>query len=203
MKQFIQTTPGYKLNEYLLVLTPHDELRQRIVNIRKDFSEKFGLPASVGSKVHLAILRFSQLEMMEDKITNRLHAVAMGFPPFKVELQNFAAFPTHSLHIAVTTKIPINQLQRELKGFQRLMKPDSEHKPHFMDEPNIPIARKLLPWQFEKGWLEYQHRHFSGRFIADSMLLLKKPEEQKSYQVVQRFAFENLPVNIKQGDLFF
>jgi hypothetical protein len=59
-----------------------------------------------------------------------------------------------------------------------------------------------LPWQYEKGWLEYSHRHFTGSFIADNMLLLKRHEDQKRYQIVQRFDFQNLPVSTKQGELF-
>ncbi len=69
-------------------------------------------------------------------------------------------------------------------------------------EPYITIARKLLPWQYEKGWLEYSHRQFTGRFIADGMLLLKRPEGSFAWQLVQRFDFMNLPVNTTQGTLF-
>ncbi len=83
-----------------------------------------------------------------------------------------------------------------------MLKMDKDHKPHFIDDPFITIARKLLPWQYEKGWLEYSHRNFTGRFIADSMLLLKRREGEKAYQIVQRFEFLNLPVSIKQGALF-
>ena len=91
---------------------------------------------------------------------------------------------------------------KELKASQKLMKLDDENKPHFLTEPNIGIARKLLPWQYEKGWLEYSHRHFTGRFIADAMLLLKRPAGELKYEIVKRFDFENLPVGTKQGDLF-
>jgi hypothetical protein len=82
------------------------------------------------------------------------------------------------------------------------MKLDSDNKPHFIDDPYIMIARKLLPWQYEKGWLEYSHRHFTGRFIADSMLLLKRRQGDRAYQIVQRLEFMNLPVTTKQGELF-
>jgi hypothetical protein len=66
----------------------------------------------------------------------------------------------------------------------------------------LTIARKLQPWQYEKGWLEYSNKNFTGRFIADGMLLLKRPLDEKKYQVVQRFEFQNLPVTTKQGELF-
>jgi hypothetical protein len=83
-----------------------------------------------------------------------------------------------------------------------LMKIDNDNKPHFIMEPHLTIARKLQPWQYEKGWLEYSHKHFTGRFIADSMLLLKRPAGEMKYQVAGRFEFQNLPVNTRQGDLF-
>ena len=69
-------------------------------------------------------------------------------------------------------------------------------------EPHLTIARKLKPWQYEKGWLEYSQRHFTGRFIADSMTLLRRSEGEIKYHVVRQFEFQNLPVNTKQGELF-
>ena len=92
---------------------------------------------------------------------------------------------------------------KELKQAQKLMKADPDHDPHFIAEPFIPVARKLVPWQYEKGWLEYSHLHFSAKIIADGMLLLKRPLGDKAYQVVQRFEFMNLPVTTRQGELFF
>jgi cytochrome oxidase assembly protein ShyY1 len=91
---------------------------------------------------------------------------------------------------------------KEIKQVQRLMKMDNDHKPHFIEEPNMMIARKLVAWQYESAWLEYSHRHFTGRFIADSMLLLKRREGDKAFQIVQRFEFLNLPITTKQGELF-
>ncbi len=79
---------------------------------------------------------------------------------------------------------------------------NKEHKPHFIEESHLTICRQLKPWQYEQGWLEYSHRHFSGRFIADSMLLLKRPAGEKGYQIAKRFEFQNLPVSTKQGSLF-
>jgi hypothetical protein len=79
---------------------------------------------------------------------------------------------------------------------------NKENKPHFINDPYIAVARRLLPWQYEQGWLDYSHRHFTGRFIADSMLLLKRRVGNKSYQIVQRFQFMNLPVATRQGELF-
>jgi len=202
MQLNIHSIPGYHINEYQLILVPHEELRNRIMQVKKEFSAKYNTTTALLNKPHIALLRFSQLEMMEERILNRLKIVAMGARPFKVELRDFGGFPSHTLFINVATKLPVQTLVREIRMNQRLMKLDNEHRPHFIEEPFIAIARKLLPWQYEKGWLEYSHRHFTGRFIADSMLLLKRRTGDKAYQIAQRFEFMNLPVTTKQGELF-
>ncbi len=140
--------------------------------------------------------------MMEERIVSRLRIIGMGYSPFKVELKDFGSLPSHSIFIQVTSKLPIRSLVKEIKDVQRLMKLDKDHKPHFIDEPNINIARKLLPWQYEKGWQEYSNRSFTGRFVADAMLLLKRRQGDKAWQIAERFAFQNLPVSTRQGELF-
>ena len=206
MQPNIHMIPGYRLCEFLLVLNPHEELRNRIMGVKKEFHDKYksaGASKSlVSGKPQLALVKFETLEMMEERIVNRLKTIAMGYHPFKVELKDFGSYPSHSIFINVISKLPIQNLVRQIKEAQRLMKLDKEHKPHFIEEPQITIARKLVPWQYEQAWLEYSHKHFTGRFIADSMLLLKKREGQMAWQIVQRFEFMNLPVTTKQGALF-
>ncbi|MET0392186.1 MAG: 2'-5' RNA ligase family protein, partial [Chitinophagaceae bacterium] len=189
--------------EYLLVLNPHEELRHRIMQVKKEFYDAYKAPTANGGKPHLTLATFVQYSMMEERLINRLRTVAMGYPPFKVELKDFGSFPSHTIYINVTSKVPVQGLVKEVRtAAQRLMKLNEENKPHFILEPHLTVARKLQPWQYEKGWLEYSHKHFTGRFIADSMLLLKRPEGELKYQPVQRFDFQNLPVTTKQGELF-
>ena len=202
MKINIQSIPGCRINEYMLVLNPHEELRNKITKVRSEFSETYKNSAALLNKPHIALVRFTQLEMMEERIVNRLKVVGMGFKPFKVALKDYGSLPSHTILINVTTKIPVHNLVREIRTAQRLMKLDNEHKPHFIDEPFIVIGRRLMPWQYEKGWLEFSHRQFTGSFIADNMLLLKRRLGDRSWQIAQRFEFMNLPVTTKQGELF-
>lgn len=209
-------------NEYMLILNPHEELRNRIQQVKKEFHDAYHAPGAsqpfgLGGKPHLTLVRFTQLEMMEERIVQRLRVIAMGYCPFKVELKDFGSFPSHTIFIQVTSKLPVRGLLTEIRDVQRLMKPDKDHKPYFNEEPYIPIARKLLPWQYEKGWQEYGNRSFTGRFIADGMLLLKRRSSEgnegpspggrdawasRPWQISERFAFQNLPVTTRQGQLF-
>ena len=197
------TMPGYRVYEYLLVLNPHEELRNRITQVKNEFYDTYKASTSIGGKPHVALVNFLQYELMEERLVNRLKTIAMGYYPVKVELKDFGSFPSHTIYINVISKIPIQALVKEIRSqAQRLMKLNDDNKPHFIMEPHIPIARKLLPWQYEKGWLEYSNKHFTGRFIADGMLLLKRPIDEMRYQVVEKFQFQNLPVSTRQGQLF-
>jgi hypothetical protein len=202
METLIQTTPGYRLNEYMLVLSPHEDLRKRIQGVKKEFAEKFKCPQALWGKPHMMLARFSQLEMLEERITNRLRSIAMGFHPIKVEMKDFGSYPTHSIFIQLISRELIKDLVREIRESQKLLKPDNDHKPYFTEDPQIMIASKLAPWQYESGWQEYMHRHFTARFIAEGMLLLKRRANEKAWQIVERLAFQNLPVAIRQGELF-
>lgn len=203
MKDLSNAIPGYRIYEYLLVLNPHEELRNKIMAVKNDFYQKYQATTARWGKPHLTLVNFVQYEMMEDRIVNHLKTIAMGFQPMKIELKDYGSFPSHTIYINVTSKVPLQSLVKQVRTeTQRLMKLNDDNKPHFIVEPHLTIARKLLPWQYEKGWLEYSNRHFTGRFIADAMLLLKRPVGELKYEIAKRFEFENLPVNTVQGDLF-
>lgn len=202
MESIINSIPGYRVNEYMLALRPHEELRDRVRQQRQEFAEKYRTGQSAGG-VYLALTVFSQYAMLEERISSNLDKLAMGFPPFRVELKDFGSFPSHTVYINVCSRAPVQQLVKTVRSeTQRLMKLNDEHKPHFILEPHLSIARKLKPWQYEKGWLEYSHRHFRGSFIAHHMVLLKRPSGEMKYQLAGVYDFRNLPVQTKQGELF-
>ena len=199
----INVIPGYKIYEYALVLNPHEALRNKIMEVKKTFFETYKTSAAVYFKPHITLATFVQYQMMEERLVNRLKIIAMGYHPIKVELKDYESFPAHTIYINVTSKLPIQNLIKQVRSeAQQLMHLNKEHKAHFIMEPYVTIARKLQPWQFEKGWLEYSNKQFTGRFISDSMLLLKRPVGQMKYEIVQRFEFQNLPVTTTQGALF-
>ena len=173
------------------------------MKLKEEFAEKYKSDHARWGKPQITLATFTQYSLMEERIVHRLQTIAMGFPPFKVELKDFGSFPSHTIYINVTSKLPVQNLVKEIRAeTQRLMKLNEENKPHFILEPHLTIARKLVPWQYEKGWLEYSHKNFTGRFIADNMVLLRRPVGEMKYQIVQKFEFQNMPVMTKQGELF-
>jgi 2'-5' RNA ligase len=195
--------PGYRINEYLLVLNPPEDLWQKIIKIKNEFADKYKNETARFTKPHITLINWVSLELMEERMMQRLQNISMGITPFKVELKDYGSFPSHTIFINVVSKVPIQSLAREMKQAQRLMTLNRENKPHFIETPHLSICRKLKPWQYEEGWLEFSNRQFTGRFIADSMLLLKRQAGQKAkFQIAKRLEFQNLPVTTKQGNLF-
>jgi 2'-5' RNA ligase len=202
VEEGVLSSSGYLVNEYAIVLQPHEELSNTIMQEKKEFAERFECPEALYVKPRVTLVHFKQHELMELHIVRQLKNITSALSSFKVELKGFGSFPSHTIYINITSKVQIMDIVKELRASQKLMKLDDDNKPYFLTEPQISIVRKLQPWQYEKSWLEYEHKHFHGRFIADHVLLLKRREGSKPWQTAGRFAFQNVKTETKQGNLF-
>ena len=111
------------------------------------------------------------------------------------------ASATYSIFINVTAKLPVRNIVSEIKKMKRLLK-SPDHDPYFATDAYISVARKIKSEDYDLAWKEYATKNFTGSFIADGMLLLKRREGEKAYQIVQRLNFMNMPVLTRQGSLF-
>jgi 2'-5' RNA ligase len=182
-KQPIFSSKQLAVSEYLLILQPHEDLYNKIIDIKRSFADNYDCPMAAFLKPHLTLIKFMQFEMQETRIIQKLEHFMATSTPFKVDLEGFGSLPTHSIYLNVKTKNPIARLVKSLRPVQPLLKFDAEHTPHFMTEPHITIARKLLPWQYEKSWLEFSNTTFTASFIATNAILLKRKVGNKSYAV--------------------
>ena len=193
--------PGYRISEYRLIVPLSEALQQTVMQVRKELYERYRLPVPFEIKPSLTILHFHAYEGMEPRLLERMQQVATRNQAFKVELQNFAAYPSHTIYIHVPTRSPFNELTKELKVIKSLTKvPD--HDPHLINEPHLLIAQKLKPFQFTRMWMDCEHTQFTGRFTASSMVLLKRNAVTTHYEELRRFEFASLAHCIKQGTLF-
>lgn len=190
------------INEYLLVIQPHEDLIEKIMEIKKGFSETYQCPQALYLKPQITLIKFSQYELAERPFVNRLRNIALVNPSFRIILDDFGSLPSHTIYLKVQTTNQIMELIRELKQVQAYIKPNAQNKPHFITEPMVSIAHKLLPWQYEKGWLEYGNTHFNASFMANELILLKRKEDSKGYRVVDRFPLLNQVKKLEQASLF-
>jgi 2'-5' RNA ligase len=187
--------------EYLLVLQPHEELWNTVKAIKENFATTYNCETARIGLPHITLITFKQLPSVEFRIVQMLRNIATALSPFKIELKDFGSFPSHTIYINITSKVQIVDAVKALRAPQKFMKLDKDNKPHFITEPHLTIARKLLPWQYEKAWLEYEHTPFHGRFIADHALLLKRKAGDR-YRTVEKFMFRGVKSVTEQGKLF-
>lgn len=188
--------------EYRLVAELPQALRESVQKVKQYFADTYDCAPAAMGKPHITLLRFSQYEMTEPRIVRRMEQVATERAAFMVELNGFGSFPSHTIFFSVATQTQLTELIKSFRPLQPLLKMDKEHKPHFINEPYITLAAKLLPWQYEKGWLEMSNTHFSGKFMAEQLVLLRRREGEKGYAVVKRFALKNEKKEVTQGNLF-
>jgi hypothetical protein len=201
--------PEYKCNEYLIVLNPNEDISDKIISAKKEISEKFKVIMPF-LKPQIMLVRFIHFQMIEERLLTQLKNISNGYKPFQVKLKDYGSLPSHSIFINVESKQQIQNLVTELKSIRGLITFDKENKPHFIDDFYLLLAGKLLPWQYEKAWLEYNHRYFTASFIAGSFILLKRDLENNgngllpagSYRLVQRFEFMNSRFITQQSQLF-
>ncbi|MBV9962401.1 MAG: 2'-5' RNA ligase family protein [Parafilimonas sp.] len=188
--------------EYLLVLQPHQALWEEIKSIEEKFKTDYKFEGITIGLPHITLAMFKQYPATESRIVNALRNNARTLSPFKIELKDFGSFPTHTIYINIVSKIPIMHAVKTLRqNAQTFMKIDKDNKPFFITEPHLTIARRLQPWQYEKGWLEFQHADFHGRFVADHALLLKR-KAGETYKQVEKFTFEGIKEEVTQTALF-
>src|SRR4051812_21696040 len=202
LKNTVVQVPAYHTYDYLLILSPHEALSEKIIDIKEAFAKKYKLSTAISARPYLTLLKFMQLGVSEERIVNRLRTIATAQAPIKVELKDFGHYPSHTIYINVTSKVPLLNLSKALREAQSLLKYNPDHKPFFLNEPHLTIARKLVPWQYEKAWLEYSNTSFTGRFIANKMTLVKRKVDHVTYQHVADFEFQDTPVAGMQGSLF-
>lgn len=190
-------------NEYLLIIQPSVDVHEKIMLQKKLFAEKYDCPTAIQSKPHITLIKFTQWNMNEASIIRRLNNIIQIAKPFAISLKNFSSFPTHSIYVNVETKNDIVSLVKSLKRVQAYLKFDEEHKPHYITEPHITIASKLVPWQYEQGWLEYSNSEFSAHFMVNKIVLLKRNDSTKKYVMAATFSLLNKQeYKLVQANLF-
>lgn len=194
--------PGYQVYEYQLVLVLPEAIREKLRRVKQHFAQQFNLPAVANSAILLPLVKFKQRQLLEAKLRHGLQEITLGWRPFAVNLKDYAAHPTHTIVIPVTSKPALQRCVQSLKPIQSLMRLDKEQSAYFPVEHQIIIASRLRPGIFEKAWKQYAERQFTGQFLSDAALLLKRQPGELHWKIAQRFEFRDLPVGIKQGNLF-
>ena len=174
------------LNDYRLIIDTPPAVRKKIATIKTQFDAAYKGLVIAGGNPFVYLATFSQPESNEQNMVDALNGIAMGFMPFKLHLKNFGHIDNTEIFIGVEEAETIQYLVSQLKQAE-----DCMNDARFNELPRISLAQRLHPWQFEKSWPAYAHKSFQATLLADQMLLLKRMEGFRSWQVLKHMAFQN------------
>jgi hypothetical protein len=193
---------GASVNEYRLIVQLPEDLSEKIMAIRKVLHEKYKVESPFEIAPSLTILRFHAFEQGESKALERIQKSVLTTKPFLVQLEDYSGYPSHTIYINVKTRSVFNEVSKTLKVSKKYLKIPGKD-PHFINEPHLILAQRLAVNEFERMWRECEHRQFTGRFICDHLLLLKRSDTRRRYEPLRKFEFQELPSNLKQTALLF
>ncbi|MDE1191012.1 MAG: 2'-5' RNA ligase family protein [Arachidicoccus sp.] len=190
------------LHEYLLLLSPDESVCGKIKQEKEIFAEKLECPSCLHIKPHITLINFVQYKTMEKRFMLRMEQFAIGIKPFSISLYNFGSFPSHTIFINIQTKNNIVQMVKDMRDLKFPIKIDKERHPHYIMEPHITLARRLEPWQYEKGWLEWSRRDFNAAFTVNNMILLRRKTSSSPCIKLAEFKFKGIKEKTIQATLF-
>jgi hypothetical protein len=206
MKSIVAHTPEslsqFAVSRYILTAELSLSLTAEISSLRDEFARKYDCAAAAKLSSGIALARFEQYEMLEKRIIHRLNNLAIAQPSFLISLEDFGSLPSHSIYINITSLNQWVTLAKSIRPLQSMLTIDKERKLHIITEPHVLIAHKLLPWQYEQGWLELSNTHFAGKSMISKLVLLRRREGESHYRVLKKFDLLDCREEVKQGQLF-
>jgi 2'-5' RNA ligase len=193
--------PNISVNKYMLIVKPSASILDRVKRLQQKWKHNFRLEDLQLQSGYLLLAKFGMLAAQEERLLRRIHYAAMECPPYRISIDGFWGLPDHSVGLKIANPASVKQINHYIQAqFSDLKFPGE--RPYYNHYPAIGLASRLLPQEYFEIWKAMENRHFNGAFVADQLLVLRKIHDANRWGLVGNFAFENLPVQSKQGVLF-
>jgi 2'-5' RNA ligase len=197
------------LNEYLLIISPEENIRTELIKIKYEFRDKYGCTHAAQLKPHCTLMNFIQPQHMENYLIKALDSLAASFSPIKITLDGFGQYPIHTIYIKIEDNKEIRKMVTALRlKFKPISKAIKPFKPTYLSAPHLTIARRMTDTQFNLAWTEWGKRKFDSSFNAYSIRLLKRQinendlRPKENYHVVKDFELAGQEEKKEQLTLF-
>lgn len=176
---------------YMLTLPLPDRLEEKLLQFRKEVAQRYGSVAALKPMGHMSLLEnFVYDDRDLPQLQEKLEGVFDYTTPFRVELENFGAFPSHTIFVAISDFFPFMRLRNSL--YRQL----SQESPSVSitsarpsATPHITVAyRDLTPEAFDLAWSDFCQRAFADAFTATGAHLM---EHRGKWRTVRVFPFRN------------
>ncbi len=180
----------------ITVLLP-DTLEELILQLKTEIAGRFNSVAALKPSCHITMQdTFLYDDRNLGRLAGHLDEVFAESSPFEVELQNFGAFPAHTIFAAIKDFAPFQKLREML--FWKLRAEGSLSDAAIGSRqitPHVTVAsRDLSEEKFAQAWIEFSQRELSGNFLAASAHLM---EHRGKWRSVREFPFLGLTAPVR------
>jgi 2'-5' RNA ligase len=167
--------------EYLLVVYPLGDLRDRLLEEQQQFSVYYGLDGidkglqtMARNKPHITLAAFRAGEEVEDTLIRWIQRICNQQKQFEVALNNYSGIPPHTIYLRVQDPQPFRQLMTQLRAIDDFVRSSGLPPVNLNNRPYLSIAGGLTERVYNKAMPDYSRKTFHGIFRVDELVLLKR-----------------------------
>jgi 2'-5' RNA ligase superfamily protein len=186
--------------EYLLVVYPHGDLQDRLLEEQQQFSAEYSLHVTVRNRPHITLAAFQAGELMEDTLIRWIQRICLRFKSFDLTLNNYSGIPPHTtrppeadsripgtIYLRVQDPEPFRELMTQLKAVDEYIRSSGCPPIHLITRPYLSIAGGLTEQVYNKAMPDYSRRTFHDSFRIDELVLLKRAHSFDACKTVNIF----------------
>jgi len=192
--------PGHA--EYLLVVYPNGDLRDRLLEEQQQFSSDYGLDHRLdqGQRVadhirrnrpHITLAAFQAGEEAEDTLIRWIQRICQQHRSFEIALNNYSGIPPHTICVRVQDPEPLRDLVQQLRAVDEFIRSSGWPPVHLTGRPYLSIAGGLTEQVYNKAMPDYSRKTFHGIFRVCELVLLKRKHSFDPCNIVNVFGLKN------------
>ena len=156
--------------DYLLVITPNEEVISSVVAFKDKAKELVGPYPSFNSKAHITVNHYYNTRSLffDDRVPV-YRSMVSRVESLKIKISGFDFFE-HKNSCTIYAKVELNtDVKSTFFRFRKIFGSDVPEVPH------ITIARNLSPKQFQILWAYFKSVKYESTFYATKIDVLKTP----------------------------
>ena len=194
---------GDRRAEYLLVIYPYGELRDRLLEEQQQFSSDYEV--TVRNRPHLTMAAFQAAEGMEDTLIRWIQRICQRYQRFELTLNNYSGIPPHTprppvagaservpgqIYLRVQDPQPFRRLMQQLRVIDHYVRSSGCPPIHLIDRPYLSIAGGLTEQIYNRAMPDYSRKTFHENFPVDELVLLKRNHQFDPCRTVNIFRLQ-------------
>jgi 2'-5' RNA ligase len=204
--------PGFA--EYLLVVYPDGDLKDRLLEEQQQFASDYGLERrpdegqrganAIGrNKPHITLAAFFAGEEVEDTLIRWIQRICTERREFEIELNNYSGIPPHApkppgsecipgtIYLRVQDPQPLRELMQQLGAIDEFIRSSGWPPVRLTGRPHLPIAGGLTDQLYNKAMPDYSRKTFHGIFRVGELVLLKRKHSFDPCRTVNVFGLKS------------